>query len=255
MSTSPVKSLDDLVREQYEKLKAQAGGEDPAPTPTPSQIKMNIAGQERSFNSTEEASEFMNATLAAQQQAIAAAQAQVHQGTKVTADDQMKAPTRPKADINEFANRLRDDPAAAFDYVDEMRYGGNPVKIMQELYAKQQAQEQVLAAYQFRDDHPEFPRTPENAQALMQIVQAHNLPFTYDGLELAYSVARQRGLVKTEESGEESSPEPSRVPRRNIAPPRVGRGTGDGGGPDILDQVEDMSASDIAKIISRFESR
>lgn len=255
----PDKSLEELVAAQYDELvkkRQQESGLAPnvGEPAKPSEFKLNIGGQERTFASQEDVSQYVNDMLEAQRRAAAEA-IQNLPGQRVTAGQQTTEPV-PIPDLDEFAKRLKENPAEAFNYVDKFRYGvDNPAQILREIWQKQQVQEQTLAAYQFRDDHPEFVRTPENAQTLMQLVQQNGLPFTYDGLELAYSVGKERGLLKTQDQQNQRSTTPEPTPTRSVAPPRIGRGTSDGGAPDVLDYVDDLDADQIAKIITQFEGR
>jgi hypothetical protein len=247
MANSAVPNLEELVKQELDKLQVK---EPDAHAASGTELKLNIGGQERTFASPEDVQKYVNdsieATKAAAQQAIAAAHLP---GQRVTAEDQDKTPKVPKIDLEAYAKALQENPLLAHQMVDQARFGGDPTVIMREMWQRQQAQEQVLAAYQFRDVHPEFQRNPENAEALTNIMQQFKLPFTVDGLEMAYSVAKEKGLVKVGETTHETYVQ---EPERRIAPPSIGRRTSEPPS-SYMDYVDDLSADQIAKIIDQFE--
>jgi hypothetical protein len=244
-----VPNLEDLVKQELEKIQVK---EPDAHAASGNEVKLNIGGQERTFASAEDVQKYVNdtiaATQAAAQQAVTTAMQNLP-GQRVTANQQDQLPQVPKIDLEAYAKALQENPLLAHQLVDQARFGGDPTMIMREMWQRQQAQEQVLAAYQFRDVHPEFQRNPENAEALTNIMQQFKLPFTVDGLEMAYSVAKEKGLVQVGETARESYVQ---EPERRIAPPSIGRRTSEPPS-SYMDYVDDLSADQIAKIIDQFE--
>lgn len=253
---TPPLSLEEMVKQQYEenqRKQAEASGQKPEIPAAPSGegFKMNVGGQEYNFKSTEEMQNFVNSTLQTAQQQIA--YATQNPGTRVTADDMARREI-PKPDLKEFAKKLDENPADAFNYIDKFRFGTeNVAGVLNTLVQQQLAQGQMLAAYQFREMHPEYQRTPENVDALQKVMTGYNLPLTVDGLEMAYAVARQNGLIKEAEAREEEPQRQTQSPYAT-APPRIGRTNSAGAVPDFMSFAEDLDADQLLKVISEFES-
>lgn len=256
-------SLEDLVKQQYEENQrkaAEASGQAPAiPAASANEgFKMNVGGQEYNFKSVEEMQNFVASTIQTAQQTVAQVQAALP-GSRMTADDAAKREV-PKPDLKEFARRLDENPADAFNYIDKFRFGTENVpQLIQSMAQQQMAMSQTLAAYQFRDQHPEFDRTPENADALTKVMQGYNLPLTVDGLEMAYAVAKQNNLIKMREAPggddfEEGGQVRQPAPRGPATPPRVGRTSGASPAPDWLSYAEDLDPDQLLKVISEVES-
>lgn len=251
-------SLEELVKQQYEENQRKAAGEaagGEAPPPA-GDFKMNIAGQDYTFKSVEEMQNFMNSALTASQQAAAQTIEEVKRtlpGTRMTTEEAHRE--TPKPDLKEFARRLDENPADAFNYIDKFRYGTEDVPgLIRQMAAQQVAQGQMLAAYQFRDMHPEFNRTPENAEALSRVLQSYQLPLNYDGLEMAYAVAKQQGFIKTSEAEEEPPSWKSEpAPPVRSAPPRAGRASAAGTSPDYMSMAEDLDADQLLQVISKLD--
>lgn len=255
-------SLEELVKQQYEENQrkaAEQSGQPPAiQQPQANEgFKMNVGGQEYNFKSVEEMQNFVNSTLQTAQQVVT--QAQQLPGTRMTAEDALKRDI-PKPDLKEFARRLDENPADAFNYIDKFRFGvENVPALIQSMAQQQMAMAQTMAAYQFRDQHPEFDRTPENADALTKVMQGYNLPLTVDGLEMAYAVAKQNNLIKLKEAQsnddyEEGGSVRQPAPRGPVTPPRVGRTSGASPTPDWLSYAEELDPDQLLKVISEVES-
>jgi hypothetical protein len=264
MATGATPNLDQFMADELAKIKAGGAGED-GHAAEPQSFKVVLGGQEQTFTSMDELQKSVNAQLeqarkdAAEARGVAAGVTQLA-GQHVTAHQMAAAPEVPKPDLGEFAKLLEKDVQAAFNYVDRFRFGtDNVAGVVQQLWQRQQAQEQVLAAYQFRENHPEYARTAENAQALQQVMQTYQMPLTYDNLEMAYALAQQKKLIHVGQTEEgELEPGPTQGPRypsqpTNVAPPSVGRRAGGDAAPDYLAQAEDMEADQLAALISKFE--
>lgn len=263
MSAQNQTNVDQLIKEEIDRL-AKEKADDPSAKLTatePSPLKVTLGGQERTFANPEELSKFVQAQIdaanqAAQQQVVAASSvAQAATANRVTAADLEKPP---QPDLKEFANLLEKNPADAFNYIDSFRFGGaNPIALMKQMYETQQAQSAVISVMQFREAHPEYERTNENAQALNQVMQAYKLPVTFDGLEMAYALAQQRGLIETKTADEkavDTSAAVNDTSTVSVGPPRVAR-TVTNTSPDIVELAEDMDPDDILKVINRLEHR
>jgi len=52
-----------------------------------------------------------------------------------------------------------------------------------------------IAAYQFKENHPEFPGGKQHADTIDNVRQQMGLPYDLNGIEAAYHVAQQRGFL------------------------------------------------------------
>src|SRR5579883_3037642 len=185
------------IAEEVAKANAQDGIVTPPAQAAASPIPLTLNGQTYTFNSPEEISRAVQNLTAAYSEQIANLQAAQRQpvatGAEVTGKEE------PSFDINKFVEKMTTNPVEAFDYVDRARYGvDNPTQAVKEaLKSKEELAEikRVLAVYQFKDNHPEFPANPQTANLLYGIMQNQNLPFDVSGLESAYGQAVLRGLL------------------------------------------------------------
>jgi hypothetical protein len=187
----------DMTPEEIETLQAMikqvTGGTPPVETPVappaPTPIKMNIAGQDMEFSSLADAEAKMN-------EVVKLAAAHIQQNSQVQ---------KPQATVTGD-----EAPGFAYDkYVDLMQNGKVQEGISyvlqhdpnyKETIKLAQEANQKLAAYEFRDRHKELIGLPPNqgaavGQAIAQVRTQFNLPATADGLEAAYLLAQQRGLI------------------------------------------------------------
>lgn len=187
--------LNELVRQELEKQNQnKEGAEKP--------LKLNIGQQEYTFKDTSELSTQLTAVLGNYQQQLAAMQQQLQNGQpgSYVTDDETPAQTpAPKLDMKKYIEYLENDPVKAAEYVDSYRYFDgrveNPSEIIRERLARSAENERILAAYQFKDSHPEFPGGQQPTMVINKLREELNLPFTAEGLEAAYGVAINRGFL------------------------------------------------------------
>ena len=259
MSTTPNNPAP-LTDEQVEAYIRQVAAEEakkfapqpstpPAPqaphTPSAQPFKMAIAGNEYTFNTPEEASAAMNNILEQQQKLR---ETQNPQGRKVTSDDQ------PEFNIDTYVNKMKENPVEAQEYV--MSFSPTVKQMSQ----KQQEYEAVIAqmqresaVYQFKDTHPDYVASEQNAQAINGILSQYQIPWTAQGLDAAYTIALQRGLFKTEEAPAPPAyqPPPAYNPYSS-APPVASRTTSTMDVPSGYD-VDNLPLDAIENIFVRFQ--
>jgi hypothetical protein len=195
-------------------------------TQQPQPIQINLNGQTFSFQNQEELNRALNNTFSAYNQQLSQLQQTQSQprGQEVSGQDE-----GPKLDINQFVEKLGTDPRAAFDMVDEVRFGmKNPAQTLREAVEKVNRQEQLLAAYQFKEQFPQFPANQQNAQALYGIMQQRGLPATAEGLEAAYAIGLMRGVFQP------TQPQQSQFPGQ--APPQTMTGQSPYAQPQMFQQ-------------------
>lgn len=178
-----------------ERLKALGlKGDEPAKPVT--KIPFTLAGQNYEFSSMEELQNAINGTFSS----VATNQAELMRQLEDLKNAPNTGPSddkTPKFDNAKFADLVQKDPIAAFNYVDEIRYGADRVP---EAVKQQGAQlthlQQQLTAYQFLNAHQEFQNTDDNARMLYGIMNNLGLGMDLQGFESAYRVGLANGLFR-----------------------------------------------------------
>jgi hypothetical protein len=200
--------MDDL-KQIIEEVKKTTAGTQESPGnqtgPQPGPITIKLGNEEFKFSSPDELSLAMTNLVAAYQAQMAEMQKKLtesSQGNKPGDSDRGSYVTSDEPEPfnrDKYIQLLREDPIAAADYVDSYRlFGGyidHPAELLRNALARVAEQDRILAAYQFRSAHPEFPGGNEAVATLEKIRQENNLPFTASGLEAAYGIAQARGLL------------------------------------------------------------
>jgi hypothetical protein len=229
-------------------------------SPVQSGFKMNIAGNEYSFTTPEEASAAMN-NLLNQQATIR--ESQNTNGRKVTSDE------TPSFDMKTYVDKMATNPIDAQEYLDEVRYGvKNPSQVFKTMMQKQQEQEQQnavlareLASYQFIQTHPDYNVSPENANAIDKMVQQYSLPWNPMGLDAAYKLAMQQGLLKGDEpvqpapqhfQGYQQPPQTGYNPY-TAPPPVASRTPSTEAAPSWMNDADSLSPEQIETLFSRIQ--
>lgn len=241
------KYVRDIAAQEAAKKAAELG-QTPA-TSEPQQFKMNIAGQEMTFSTPEEASNAVNAALL---QATTQQQAQPQtQGRQVTDDNGTRQWS--KEDQAKYVDLLTTNPVAASEYVDEFRFGvKNPTELIkQNIQATQQMATQFTID-QFVSSNKDYTPTPENAAAMQQVLTelgGGRPVITPTSLEAAYAIADRRGLIKKEQQQQRANREDNPYLR---TPPAAGRTAANfSANPSFDEQVENMTADQIEGLFSR----
>jgi len=168
-----------------------------------------------------------------------------------------------KIDLEKYAAMLKEDPVKAHAYVNRMIFGGvDPVTVVRELVGRQIALENYLSVQNFLSTHPEYVSTPENDKVLLEVINAHKLPFGPQSLELAYTYAKDRGMLKDttpQAGGFSSQPATGAASAASKqaspqTPPPIGRSSG-GAAADVpyLDEVEQLDPEQILELVKRLE--
>jgi hypothetical protein len=262
--------MDDLTKIIEEVRKNETAGQEQQPS-QPGPIKIKLGNEEFSFSSPDELSLAMTNLVAAYQAQMAELQKKIAESSQATRPDGTERGSYVESDEPEPFNKdkyiqlLREDPVAAADYVDSYRlFGGHierPAELLRNALAKIAEQDRVLAAYQFRSAHPEFPGGNEAVAILEKIRQENNLPFTASGLEAAYGIAQARGLLPGPQQylqflqaqhAQQAEQLKNLVTRdlRPQGPPSLGRSSADVP-PDIAAVAESLTTEQIEQIFAR----
>lgn len=282
--------LRQAIQEEIQKSHQPAGADNqnfqPQQAVTPQPIALDINGQRLQFANPEELSRSIQGMVNEFNQRLSAQpQAPAPQNNQVSGQDE------PQFDLNRFVEKMTTNPVDAFNYVDEYRFKGqNPYEKAIKAADDVETIKKSLAAYQFRDAHPEFQGNPRNASILQGIMQQAGLPQDVNGLEAAYSLAVVRGLMPPPPHLSAAQPQqPAQqaqdiygqnpwgaVPNQyqnfqganfqgpdprsfnggaNFAPPRVPRTGVTDPVPDLSSMAEDLSADELARVINQSFSR
>lgn len=221
-------------------------------TPQVQPIVMDLDGESHTFASPTELSAYLKKRdeLMVEKVKNHIASLPGEKVTKPNEDD----PTQfvPKPDVAKFIKLLEENPVDAFEYVDRFRFGGrSPREINLELESRLATQQAVLTIQQFNSAHPEIGQNPQAVNAMKQVMDAGNLPFTLEGMELALDIAKVRNLIPQAQPTQTYAPPQS---TREIGPPALGtRKTGETQDWDtLLQRAEDLDAEEIAQIIQKF---
>jgi len=190
--------VQELVANQLAKNQQQ---QQVALPPEQQPISINIAGQQFTYKNKAEMEQALNqfATTVGstfnELQAKATAQATAvpdNQGSYVRGDE-------PAWDDNQFIEKMTKSPREGLSYwLNAEVFDGkseDPVADLKRSLTETELTKRSIAAYQFKENHPEFPGGGPAAQVIDNLRQQLNLPYDYNGLEASYLVAMQRGLL------------------------------------------------------------
>jgi hypothetical protein len=152
-------------------------------------LQLSVAGQQYQFQNQAD----LEATLANTFQQFQAKIAELEggQGAPAPQGDQAS-----QFDQKKFMDTMSTDPIAALEYADKFRKNEQQEQF-NALQERVQSQDYALAAYQFKEEHPEFTANPQGHLVLRQIMQSNGWDMNYANLEAALALGQQRGLFPT----------------------------------------------------------
>lgn len=192
-----------LLDEELSKNKAAGEPEVEKKESAPQPFKLNIGGQEYTFNSPEEISQVVNNTLAAvgqklqQLESSSQTAGQTNQPGSYVQSDEDSVPKLTPEQHAEFLNKMATNPIEAMEWLDGIRFGikeGRPSKVIKEKLAELDQFRAAQAVAAFKEMHPEWPGG-QAAQVLDAYRQKLGLPFTAEGLSAAYASAQLNGVL------------------------------------------------------------
>lgn len=199
-TNNPQGSFDDFVRDTVQQELAKQGKLNPTEVP-PAPLQLNVGGQVFSYKDKAELeaslNNFVGATgqkFAELQQQIDSAQQPTGKGAYVSGDEPANA-----WDDAQFVKHMTESPREGFNYwINHELFDGksqNPVADLKESLQNTELTKRSIAAYQFKENHPEFPGGAQFAQKIDEIRQQMGLPYDVNGLDAAYLVGMQRGFL------------------------------------------------------------
>lgn len=273
-----MKFVTDTIAEQVAK---QTGQQAP---PQTTSIPLTLGGQTITFDSPEALSQAVQGLVSSLQNPQPQPQVPQYVQPQVPQAPANEVTGKDDFDLNTFITKMQADPREGLKYANRDIFGvEDPAAALKDAQAtktKLDQVEKILTMYQFRDNHPEFQGSPQVAQTLESVMQQNGFGLTPAGLEAAYAISIQRGLIpnfyaaqqqgQVAQGGQQSPyAQPQFTPPQfqggtdprffnggmNFAPPSVPRG---GAGPDeanferIADQ---MSLEQIEAVFDRFQQR
>lgn len=208
-------------------------------TQTQSQpIEVDVAGHKLKFDDNKQLSQRLTEIVnnfQLSQRELQELRARVSQ--QPVAQPDANAKVNPKEFSNEqFSTLLQSGDngvAAALNYaMNHMFFNGSvpdAAKTISALLQQSAATAQDLTVLRFKDAHPELPRTAETGQTLETIRNKYNLPFTPEGLEASYALAKHLGAIQPvtqTESVTPQQPTPQQAMINNFASPVLSRQSG-----------------------------
>ena len=245
----------------------------PYTPPAPDPLKVTLDGKEFQFKDHQELSAALQTAFDQQrqrenqykQQLEAAATPAPRKKSKEDGDDKVEW------DFNTYVKKMGEDPREAQNYLDENRFGYNPVKKLKklekkydELMVEVQNSKRERIANGFLQAHQEFPASPEAANVIDSIMQNMQYEYSPAGLEAAWAIAQTKGWLKPLDRGDNQQQQasqqqfnqaPPSFGRQTPAPPRVGRSSNSTEGNDIFAQAEDMNSDQLEALLQRYSQR
>lgn len=249
MSYSDNQIDNEALLEEVKKIVGHKGDED---NRVPDPITLDIGGQKYTFKDQEELNANIGAAFKNLTEQNATLMAQLEEQVRQQSQ-KPESQDSPKVDYDKFASLIQKDPAAAFDYIDEIRYGPNKVPAAVSTLAEQLYQTQrQLDVYAFLNNHPEYQNTDKNAAALKIVMDNLNINPDLRGLEVAYRTAKAYGITfeETEPQGRFSQNANQQQAQTNVSPPpRVSRGGQTLPPDDIEKYLDGLTTKQLAELI------
>src|ERR1039457_6950317 len=187
--------FDQVVTDKVNEIVNSRLGANNAPQP----LSLNLAGQNFQFRDQAELEASLNqflGTVSEQQRNSAEAlkvQQQQEKQNFATGDE------TPAWNTNEFVEKMTKDPRQALSYgLNHLLFDGkspDAVADIRRTFDENEKVKQSLSAYQFKDAHPEFRANPQVVAQLDKLRSDMGLPFDYNGLEAAYLMGINRGVL------------------------------------------------------------
>ena len=235
-------------KKQEESILLEEGAESEKPRP----IELNIFGQTYSFDDPKKLAETVEAAI---RDAVIRGRLEAEQelkqrtgseGQYVSGTEQPKTKT---PDAAKFVELLEKNPAEAFDYVDEFRFGMPAKQVRAALNAVLKTTADMALAIEadkFRRETPEYVANEENMRALLETMRQYNLPPTAEGMKRAFRLAVDEGKIRP------AQPQPFSP---SAPPPSVGRSAASTGMALNWDKIRNLSADQLKAEIERIKNR
>lgn len=169
-------------------------------TPASEPLEFNIAGQQLKFASKQELETALSTFVSQQasqnqqmQAQLAELQGQQNNQQYVTGEE------APSWSDESFIEKMTKAPKEAMEYAfNQLLFDGksqDPVTDIKSRFEEMELTKRSIAAYQFKEQHPEFPGGQQFANTIDQIRQQMNLPYDINGLEAAYLMGINKGVI------------------------------------------------------------
>lgn len=212
-------------------------------THTPEPLKLKIGDEEYKFDTQEQLNTAINNMVANYNKLL--------EKKETPVPEKKEDGKRPKIDVEQFAKKFTEDPEAAFNEVDEHRFGfKNVPEVIKGALGLIEAQRRELVSDRFIRDNPDFDSKNDKFGSVVgDIIQKNQLPFTKENLELAWSHAKTKGLVELKKKDDPLVIDMDEVRITRKAPARVRNRTSETND-DIIDRARDMSSEELEQVIN-----
>lgn len=164
-------------------------------------LEINVAGQKLAFKDRAELEQALNTFVSQQATNTQQLQQQLNelQGAKPNNQNFVSGTDAPSWSDEAFIEKMTKAPKEAMEYAfNQLLFDGksqDPVNDIKRSFEEMELTKRSIAAYQFKETHPEFPGGAEYAQKIDQIRQQMNLPYDVTGLEAAYLMGINKGVL------------------------------------------------------------
>lgn len=268
--TNEVTGLDevDLAKEIETLLGDAAGQVSTAGAPQP--IEVDVAGHKLKFDDNKQLSQRLTEIVTnynATQQELQALRSRQTQAPPAASTQ----PPQQGFSNDQFSQLLQSGEkgvAEALNYaMSHMFFDGkvpDAAKTIAALLQQSAATAQDLTVLRFKDAHPELPRTAETGTILESIRNKYNLPFTPEGLEASYALAKHHGALQPQfvpESNQPATPQytPQQAMNNAFTSPVMSRQSS--GQPQInltdaqLDRAWEMPLDQLEKLVYKYRNK
>lgn len=200
-NTDPNADFAQFVREVVAEENAKSAPVNTQVQPQAEPLTLTVAGQTFSYNNKAELEAAVNnfAHAASNKIGELSQAAQASQVVPQVADGSYVSGNEPVWSNDEFVSKMTKDPRDGLNHwLNYELFDGkseNPSEDLKRALTETELTKRTIAAYQFKENHPEFPGGQQAAAIIDQVRKNMNLPYDYNGIEAAYLVAMQRGAL------------------------------------------------------------
>lgn len=182
-------------------------------------------------------------------EAQAAAYLQAQQ--RFTPKQETKTEEGEKFDQDTYARLFVTEPVKAQEYIDKFKKrDDSDIKQMQVQLSEVA---QVIATQQFLNAHPDYEPTEVNKQAILGVLQSAGMPWTAQNLSMAYSFAKDRGMIKgkPQAEGDEEIEQPQ---PKKAKPPAIPRKATQNSDAEFIDKFESLPLNKMREVLESMQA-
>jgi hypothetical protein len=203
-NTDPNADFAQFVREVVAEENAKNAPANTQVQPQPEPLTLTVAGQTFSYNNKAELEAAVNRFAVEASNKIGELSQQAHANqiapnVNSVPDGSYVTGNEPVWKNEEFIEKMTKDPREGLrHWLNHEVFDGkseDPAGDIKRALTETELTKRTIAAYQFKENHPEFPGGQQAAQVIEQIRTSMGLPYDYNGIEAAYLIGMQRGAL------------------------------------------------------------